>query len=99
MAVGDQVVGGTHAAASNATLNIQPGVGVEWLITTVGATNGGSLTVNYAADGTNFVIADVYSAGGTVHGLQWRLTNSQILQLKNTSGGTADIWYMGVVTK
>jgi hypothetical protein len=99
MAVGDQVVGGTHGAINNATLNIQPGAGVEWLITTVGATNGGSLTVNYAVDGANFVAADVYASGGTTHGLQWRLTNSVILQLKNTSGGSADIWYMGVVTK
>jgi hypothetical protein len=96
MAVGDQVLGGTHGAASNATLDANPGSGVEWLITTLGGS--GAFEVHYSADGTNFVLFDSYPAG-SVHGLQWRLTNSQKLRVKNTSVGTADIFYGGVVTK
>jgi hypothetical protein len=98
MAVGDQVVGGTYNVANNGTIDIQPAAGVEWLITTVGSQAAKSMEVYYLVNGTDAVLVDSLT-GGSSHGLQWRLTNTQILRLKNTSGGSALLFYAGVVTK
>lgn len=98
MAVGDAVVGGTYNLANNSTIDIQPGSGVEWLIHTIGSQSGKAIEVYYLENATNEVLVDSFT-GGSVHGLNWRITNGEILRLKNTSGGAALVFYNGVVTK
>lgn len=97
MAVAD-TVSNWASAASNATMDIQPGAAAEWLIHTLMAGSGKAFEVYMTEDGVTFTLMDQLS-GGSVHGLTHRLTNSKWLRLKNTSGGTAYIGYSGVVTK
>jgi hypothetical protein len=95
--VGDMKVSASaHSAANLATITVQPGVGEEWLVTTCASS--GAFEIDYAVDGSNFVVIDTYGAG-SVHGLQWRLRNSEALRIKNVSGGTADFVCQGVQTK
>ena len=95
MAVGD-AVSGYASVANNGTTTIQPGASIEWLIHTLFSESGAQLTVQMT-DGTDKTV-DVL-AGGSVHGLTWRLTNSIYMKIKNTSGGTVYIGYQGVITK
>jgi len=97
MAVADAVTAWA-TKASNATTDVQPGSGVEWLIHTLVAQSGKSMEVYLTADGSTFTLVDTLS-GGSVHGLTFRLTNTVWMRLKNVSGGDAYNGYQGVVTK
>jgi len=98
MAVGDAVLAGADKA-DDATTDIQPGSGVEWLIHTLIAEEGQAFEVWMTPNGgSNFYLIDTI-AGGSVHGLTHRLSNTVYLQMKNVSGGTAYNAYAGVITK
>lgn len=99
MAVGDTVTA-LVSKANNATLDIQPGSGVEWFIHTLVSEQGLKIEVYLVDDaaGTNKKLIDT-TTGGSVHGLTYRVTNVGWIQLKNTSGSTQFIGYQGVITK
>lgn len=56
------------------------------------------MEVYRTADGATFTLIDTCD-GGSIHGLMYRVTNSDWLRLKNTSGGSAFNGYMGTVWK
>jgi Tfp pilus assembly protein FimT len=96
MAQGDVVSGLTAAVANNGTVNIQPGAGVEWVIHNIyysGAVE------YYMVNGANTIKFDSDSANSARLGAVFHLNNTQYLQMKNVSGGTANIAYDGVQTK
>ena len=97
MAVGDQVTAWA-SKATTATTDVQPGSGVEWLITTLLSQSGKSMEVYMTSDGSTFTLVDTLT-GGSVTGLQHRLTNTVWMRLKNVDAGTAYNGYQGVVTK
>lgn len=97
MAVGDTVTAWASKAA-NATSDVQPGSGAEWLIHTLVAQSGKSMEVYMTSDGSTFTLVDTIT-GGSVHNLIYRLTNSVWMRLKNIDAGTAYNGYQGVVTK
>lgn len=99
MSVGDSV-SDLQSLASDGTLDIQPAVGAEYLIHTIFSGQGKALEVYVAGAGSPTLYALVDSlSGGSAHSLTLRVTNSTYLRLKNVSGGTAYVGYMGVVTK
>ncbi len=95
MAVGDTVAA-FASKANNATTDIQPGSGAEWLVHTLVVEPGKAAEV-YLHNGSTFVLIDTITQ--TTHGLIFRLTNAHYMQLKNVSGGTASHGYEGVVKK
>lgn len=97
MAVADTVTNWA-SKANNATTDVQPGSSIEWLIHTLLSGSAKSVEVYMTEDGSTFTLVDTI-AGGSVHGLTWRLTNTTWMRLKNVSGGTAYVGYQGVVTK
>lgn len=97
MAFGDTVTNWA-SAASNGTMDVRPGAGVEWLITTLVSGSGKAMEVYLTEDGSTFTLADSL-LGGSQHRLTYRLTNAFWMRLKNVSGGSAYIGYQGVVTK
>lgn len=97
MAVGDTTTNWASKAV-NATTDVQPGSGAEWLIHTLVSGSGKAMEVYLTEDGATFTLIDTLT-GGSVHSLNFRLTNTTWMRLKNTSGGVAYIGYQGVVTK
>jgi hypothetical protein len=97
MAVGDSVTAWVQKADA-ATTNVQPAVGVEWLVHTLVSQSAKPMEVYLTEDGTTFTLVDAI-AGGSIHGLMFRLTNTTWMRLKNTSGGVSHNGYQGVVTR
>lgn len=97
MAIGDTVSAWASKAAA-ATTDVQPGSSIEWLIQTLLAGSGKSMEVYMTSDGSTFTLVDTIS-GGSVHGLNYRLTNTIWMRLKNIDAGTTYNGYQGVVTK
>lgn len=96
MAVGDVVANMASAVANNATTNIQPGSGVEWVVHNVyyeGAVE------FYIVNGANTIKIDNDTSSGARLGAVFHLNNTQYLQIKNVSGGSIDIAYDGIQTK
>jgi len=94
MGVGNAVQG-VNATAGNATYTIQPGVGVEWIIHNLywsGACNiittNGTTSVTFASPG----------GGGSMQNIQIHLTNTQYLQITDTSASTNNMAYDGIQT-
>jgi len=95
MAVGDVVTGHSSVAAS-ASLTIQPGTGIEWVIHNLYY---GAAMELYRTDGANTIKIDSDTSLGCRMGTVFHLTNSIYLTLKNVSAGTAYFGYDGIVTK
>lgn len=96
MAVGDVVSNMAAAVANNATTNIQPSSGVEWVIHNIyyeGAVE------FYIVNGANTIKFDSDTTFGARLGAVFHPTNTQYLQIKNVSGGAIDIAYDGIQTK
>lgn len=96
MAVNDTVNIIPTSVANNASLTIQPGAGVEWLIKNLFY---GAACEIYLSDGTNTIKIDSDGSAGGRFGLSILLTNAVYLTIKNVSGGAAYFSYNGVVTK
>lgn len=103
MAAGDVKAGTVTVPGNNGTATIQPLAGEEWVIhnisyTAPDATNTFQV---FRYDGTNTVLLDSDSTGGSMQSRFWHLTSTQYLQLKNSGTGTTAITviYDGVQTK
>lgn len=99
MAFGD-AVGALTSTANNATLDIHPGSGVEWFITSIFSEQGLAIEVYRVDDaaGTNKK-KTMTTVGGEVQSLTMRATNDRWIQLKNVSGSTQFIGYEGSISK
>lgn len=98
MAVGDVVTGISSVAATTGTLNIQPTAGVEWVIHNI--YYGAGTTIEfYKTDGTNAIKFDSDTSAGARLGAVFHVTNTQWIQIKNTSAGAVIVGYDGIQTK
>ncbi len=96
MAAGDVFSGGPTSVAAGAFLTVQPGVGVEAVITNVYHEAEVEL---YFSDGTNDVKFDADTAGGVFRNLNCQVTNARYLKVKNTNAAAKLIAYDGIQTK
>src|SRR5262245_57197304 len=99
MAIGDTVTNWVPLD-NNATLDVGPGTGIEWLIHTLLSESGKSMEVYWVGGGSpgTYTLVDTHP-GGSVHALTFRLNETYRMRLKNVSGGTAYVGFQGVVTK
>lgn len=95
MAAGDTVVA-FASVANDASQTIQPGAGIEWLISNLYF---GQAAEVYRTNGSNPIL--VYTAtANTYLNINSRLTNGQYLTVKNKSGGaSAYFGYDGIIWK
>lgn len=94
MAVGDATTG-LSSIANNAYLDIQAGIGVEWIIHNIYYPDAVEI---YLTDGTNEIKFDFDTSSGARLGYVFHVTNGHYLRVKNVSGATMYIGYDGVVT-
>ena len=94
MAIND-VVADCQSITNAASLTIQPGAGIEWVIHNIDF--GGAVEI-YRTDGTNTILFRSESVAGEYACVR-HLTNGDYLTVKNVSGGTIKIGYDGVVSK
>lgn|SRR5262245_4826835 len=98
MAVGDNV-GTFSSVANNGTKDLQPASGIHWTVTTLIPEQGLKTEVYLCDDasGTNKkLIRTIYE---DTHALTYQLRNDLWIQLKNVSGATQFLGYMGKETK
>jgi hypothetical protein len=95
MAVGD-VYSGLQSVAAGGFLDIQPPAGVEAVITNIYYE---SKVEVYFSDGTNSVLIDSDTAGGSMQGRCFHVTNSLYLRVKNTDTAAKLIGFDGVITR
>lgn len=95
MAVGDNVLAHT-SVSNNATLTIQPGAGVEWMLTSLYF---GGMWELYRTDGTNTILVDYGFGSGSLQNRKIKATNTIYYTIKNVSGGTVYMGYDGVIWK
>jgi hypothetical protein len=97
MALGDAVVVAPTSISAGASLTIQPGSGVEWIIHNIYSATGYSIEI-YRTDGSNPILVDSNSTGGLL-GYAFHLTNAQYMTVKNTDASARYISYDGIVSK
>lgn len=96
MAVMD-VVSGHSSVANTASLTVQPGAGVEWVISNI--YGGGKIEV-YMTNGSNPVLVNSVSESPYSFALyKYFLNNTYYMTIKNVSGGSIYIGYNGIITK
>lgn len=98
MAVGDVVTGISSVAATTGVLDIRPATGVEWTVHNI-YYNAGTTIEFYKTDGTNAIKFDSDTTAGARLGAVFHCTNTQWIQIKNTSGAAVLVGYDGVQTK
>src|SRR5262245_44393062 len=98
MAIGDNV-GTFSSVANNGTKAVQPSSAIHWTITTLVCEQGLKTEVYLADDasGTNKKLVETLY--GVRHALTWQLRNDLWLELKNVSGSTQFLGFMGKETK
>lgn len=95
MAIGDTVSALT-SVADDAYLDVQPGVGAEWIIHNIFCPNDADIEL-YVSDGTNSVLIDT-NTGGYMN-TRFHPKNAIYLKIRNVSGVAAYLGYDGVVSK
>lgn len=95
MPIGD-VISNVASINANEMISMQPDAGIEWVIHNLGHAGAAEL---YFYDGSNLLLMDQDTAGGSWIGIFLHCTNTKYYQVKNTSGGSALLSYDGVVTK
>lgn len=95
MARGDTVAGLSSIGAA-ATLTIQPGSGVEWIVHNIYHEAEVEL---YIVESTNELLFDDDSVKGSWSTYFFHLTNTHYLKVKNTNAGAKLIGYDGIVSK
>lgn len=94
MAAGDTVTALTSVNAA-ASLSVQPGASIEWLITNIYASGAYEL---YRTEGSNPI--KIYTGSGAeIKAVNFRCTNAQYFTIKNTTGGALYFGYDGIVWK
>jgi hypothetical protein len=96
MARGD-VVHGLSDVNSEASLLIQPGVGVEWIIHNV--YHEGYAQLKIREGGVNELLFDTDTSAGSWSAYFFHLTNDHYLSVKNKEVTTKKIGYDGIVSK
>ncbi len=97
MTVGDSVAAISTSVADNASVDVQPASGVEWILQNVYAA--GAVEIYYT-DGTNTCgVADQLTGAGSLTNMVHRCTNGYYIKIKNVSGGAINIGYSGVISK
>lgn len=95
MAKGD-VVSALQSVATGATLDIQPGAGVEWVIHDI--YHEAVVDLQWY-DGTNVLTFAAGLDGGVETNLQFHMTNSRRVRVKNNDAAAKLIGYDGIQTK
>ena len=98
MAAGDVFQEGPTSITDTSFLDIQPGAGIEWVIHNVYVPVGTDVEFEYF-DGTNIIKFDEDAVDGTRFMVNWHVTNTSRVRVKNVSGGTAFLAADGIVTK
>ncbi len=98
MAAGDVFQEGPTSTTDDSWLDIQPGASVEWVIHNVYVDEGVAVEFEYF-DGTNIILFDSDAVDGTRFMVNWHVTNSIRVRVKNVSGGTVYLAADGIVTK
>lgn len=98
MAVGDKVASIVSVVANTGTLDIRPTAGIEWTVHNI-YYNAGTTIEFYKTDGTNAIKFDSDTSAGARLGAVFHCTNTQWIQIKNTSGAAVLVGYDGVQTK
>lgn len=96
MANGDAVVVASTSVGAGASLTIQPGSGIEWIVHNI-YVEPTSTAELYVTDGSNDILVDS-NAGGWV-GYFFHLTNAQYMKVKNTGSSSVYMKYDGIITK
>jgi len=95
MAVGD-AVGDVSSINAGATLTIQPGAGVEWIIHNIYHAAEAELKV---IKGGNELLFETSGGMGSWNAYFFHVTNAQYFKVKNTNAGAKLIGYDGIVSK
>lgn len=95
MAQGD-AVGSVASVNASATLTVQPGAGVEWIIHNIYHADEVELRV---VEGGNELLFDTSATKGSWSAYFFHLTNTHYLKVKNTASGAKLVGYDGVVSK
>lgn len=95
MARGDTVAGLSSINAA-ATLTIQPGAGIEWIVHNIYHEAEVELKV---VESTNELLFDSDTEKGSWNAYFFHLTNTHYLKVKNTNVGAKLIGYDGIVSK
>ncbi len=98
MAAGDVFQEGPTSTTDDSWLDIQPGASVEWVIHNVYVGLGVAVEFEYF-DGTNIILFDSDAVDGTRFMVNWHVTNTNRVRVKNVSGGTVYLAADGIVTK
>lgn len=96
MAIGDTKAG-LQSISAGAVLDIRPPSGEEWIIHNFYYDNG-PVEIN-KTDGTNVLKFDNDISSGGRLGTVFHVTNTQWIQIKNTTNTTTLIGYDGIQTK
>ena len=96
MAAGDVFSGGPTSVAAGAYLDIQPGAGVEAVITNI--FYGGAVEIYYY-DGAQQILAFSDVSAGAVLNSSFHVVNARRIRVKNVTGAAIYIGYDGVQTK
>lgn len=95
MAKGD-AVGDVSSVNAAASLTIQPGAGVEWIIHNIYHEAEVELKV---VEGATELLFDDTAAKGSWSAYFFHLTNTHYMKVKNTNAGAKLIGYDGIVSK
>jgi len=96
MAAGDVADFGPTNTASGSYLDLQPNAGVEVVIHNIAY--GGAMEL-YRYDGTNQILVDADSGGGSREGLFLHCTNTKRYRIKNTDAASQLLSADGMTTK
>jgi hypothetical protein len=97
MALGDVKSAIASVVATTGTYDIKPPVGEEWVLHNI-YYNGGTVEF-YRTDGVNSLRFDSDTTQGARMGIAYHVSNTQWLQIKNTSASAILVGYDGVQTK
>ncbi len=98
MAVGDVFQEGPTSIADLGFLDIQPAASIEWVIHNAYVPEGKAVEFYYY-NGTDLILFDSDTAGGTRFNHNWHVTNTKYVRIKNVSGGAIFLAADGIVTK
>lgn len=79
--------------ANNASVDVKPETGVEWVIHNIYVESGKQVKV-YRTDGANSVLVDTVT--GSLLAFFFHLTSEMYIKLENVSGETINIGYDGM---
>ncbi len=96
MAAGDVANFGPTSTATGAYLDLQPSAGVEVVIHNIAYESSMEL---YYYDGTNQILVDTDSTGGSRLGLFLHCTNAKRYRIKNTDAASKFLSADGMTTK